>query len=280
MHELYYREDPMANSRHLALLKRGVSLWNAWRSEHPGILPDLTNADLAGMDLKGANLSLSRLVMADLRGTSLIQADLIGTFAMGADFSNACLVGANLSTGNFTDSNLQHADMRGSVLIFTNFTIADLSMARLDSARLARTIFANSALTNTTGLARAIHWGPSVVDYGTILRTGSFPPRRFLRGCGIPDGLVDLYEAVYQGDSEPYCSCFISYSHADRSFARRLHDALQDRGVRCWLDEHQISPGDDIYERSNGRTTAGATLVDLRFAVQAELHRDPFSQSH
>ncbi len=31
-------------------------------------------------------------------------------------------------------------------------------------------------------------------------------------------------------------------------FARRLHDQLQSKGVRCWLDEHQLLPGDDIYE--------------------------------
>ena len=29
----------------------------------------------------------------------------------------------------------------------------------------------------------------------------------------------------------------------------RLHDALQARGVRCWLDEKQMLPGDDIYEQ-------------------------------
>ena len=46
-----------------------------------------------------------------------------------------------------------------------------------------------------------------------------------------------------------FYSCFISYSHVDKSFARRLHDQLQGRGIRCWLDEHQMLPGDDIYEQ-------------------------------
>lgn len=45
-----------------------------------------------------------------------------------------------------------------------------------------------------------------------------------------------------------YYSCFISYSHADKAFARRLHDQLQARGIRCWLDEHQLVPGQDIYD--------------------------------
>ena len=46
-----------------------------------------------------------------------------------------------------------------------------------------------------------------------------------------------------------FYSCFISYAHEDKLFARRLHDALQGRGVRCWLDEKQMLPGDDIYEQ-------------------------------
>ena len=45
-----------------------------------------------------------------------------------------------------------------------------------------------------------------------------------------------------------YFSCFISYSHADKSFATRLHDALQGKGIRCWLDEKQMRPGDDMYK--------------------------------
>jgi len=32
-------------------------------------------------------------------------------------------------------------------------------------------------------------------------------------------------------------------------FARRLHDTLQGRGLRCWLDKKQLLPGDDIYHR-------------------------------
>jgi hypothetical protein len=29
----------------------------------------------------------------------------------------------------------------------------------------------------------------------------------------------------------------------DKLFARRLHDTLQGRGIRCWLDEKQMLPG-------------------------------------
>jgi hypothetical protein len=45
-----------------------------------------------------------------------------------------------------------------------------------------------------------------------------------------------------------FYSCFISYSHNDKPFAKRLSDTLQGRGIRCWLDEKQLLPGDDIYD--------------------------------
>ncbi|MFT5083762.1 MAG: hypothetical protein ACI9Y1_001812 [Lentisphaeria bacterium] len=45
-----------------------------------------------------------------------------------------------------------------------------------------------------------------------------------------------------------FYSCFISYSHKDKKFATKLHDKLQKEGICCWLDDHQILPGDDIYQ--------------------------------
>ena len=50
------------------------------------------------------------------------------------------------------------------------------------------------------------------------------------------------------GSMQPiqFYSCFISYSSVDKPFAVRLHDALQSKGIRCWLDEKQLLPGHDI----------------------------------
>jgi len=47
--------------------------------------------------------------------------------------------------------------------------------------------------------------------------------------------------------ADDFPSCFISHSLADKRFARRVHDALQDRGIRCWLDDKSLAPGDDLY---------------------------------
>ena len=47
----------MANLEHLAILKQGVEVWNAWREKNPGLIkPDLKGANLEGADLYGADL--------------------------------------------------------------------------------------------------------------------------------------------------------------------------------------------------------------------------------
>jgi hypothetical protein len=55
-------------------------------------------------------------------------------------------------------------------------------------------------------------------------------------------------EAI-QHTVEDFYSCFISYSHRDKTFVHRLLDILESVGVYCWLDEKQLLPGDDIYEQ-------------------------------
>ena len=69
------------------------------------------------------------------------------------------------------------------------------------------------------------------------------------RRCrSAPGEFIEFARSIGRNPIEFY-SCFISYAHEDKLFARRLHDALQGRGVRCWLDEKQMLPGDDIYEQ-------------------------------
>jgi hypothetical protein len=46
----------MANDEHVAILKKGVDAWNAWRDENPDIRPDLVQVDLRGESLRNANL--------------------------------------------------------------------------------------------------------------------------------------------------------------------------------------------------------------------------------
>ena len=77
-----------------------------------------------------------------------------------------------------------------------------------------------------------------------ILSKGRIP-EIFLRGVGLSDEWI-AYIPSLVGDGIQFFSCFISYSSKDKPFAVRLHDALQSKGIRCWLDEKQLLPGHDI----------------------------------
>lgn len=68
-----------------------------------------------------------------------------------------------------------------------------------------------------------------------------------------------------------YYSCFISYSWEDKDFAARLHDDLQDVGVRCWLDAKQMKIGDSLIEQINKaiQATDKVLLVLSRSSVRS-----------
>jgi uncharacterized protein YjbI with pentapeptide repeats len=167
----------------------------------------------------------------------LSRADLRGARLSGADLSGADLSGARLSEADLSGADLSGAHLRG----------ADLTGADLTGAHLHATSFGNTNLSDAHGLETCKHLGPSYLDHFTLIHSGGLPDA-FLRGCGWPDGFMATVSALLHNPIEFY-SCFISYSHADHSFARRLHDQLQGRGIRCWLDEKQMLPGDDIYEQ-------------------------------
>jgi hypothetical protein len=238
----------MANEEHLARLQQGVWAWNEWRQEHPAICPDLTGANLSQANLGEANLGGADLTEADLTrahlvGARLSRAFLFGAHLVGADLTGAFLVGTNLSradlTGaDFTEAHLPAADLTGALL----------TGALLHKATVGSTIFGDVDLRAARGLETVQHQGPSTIGIDTLYRSRGNIPGVFLRGAGVPEDMITYMKSLVGRPFEFY-SCFISYSHADQSFARRLHDQLRGRGIRCWLDEHQLLPGDDIYDQ-------------------------------
>jgi uncharacterized protein YjbI with pentapeptide repeats len=232
---------------------------------------DLTQADFNGCTLDGADLSNANLWRADLSRASLLKANLDGAQLIDADLSNATLTDASLVEADLSFSYLTHAilngarlsgatlnearadrasfrgaDLEGVRFVHTLLSYSNLSGANLHGSIWCNTVFGETELDGATGLESCLHAGPSILDYGT-LEISKDLPHAFLRGCGLPDHLIEYLPPLFN-DLIQFYSCFISYSHADKSFARRLHDALQGRGVRCWLDEHQLLPGDDVFE--------------------------------
>ena len=265
----------MADKSHVSLLKRGVEDWNRWRCEHQRNQIDLSEADLHEADLSGANLRRVNLFGANLReaklrGANLSEAvlrvailqvaDLSKADLSGADLNNANLFEARLREANLTNAGLKAADLSGAnlreanlnkaVLREADLTDANLESALLDeasfeAATLGSTIFGGVDLSSCTGLDFACHIGPSILGVDSIIRSKGKIPEIFLRGIGLPDEWITYIPSLV-GDGIQFYSCFISYSSVDKPFAVRLHDSLQSRGIRCWLDEKQLLPGDDI----------------------------------
>ena len=100
------------------------------------------------------------------------------------------------------------------------------------------------------GLADCHHSGPSTIDFRTLTLSQNLPIS-FLRGCGLPDTLIDYLPSL-RGNAIQFYSCFISYSTKDQVCTDRLHADLQNKGVRCWFAPHDLPIGaptrDTIYE--------------------------------
>jgi uncharacterized protein YjbI with pentapeptide repeats len=124
------------DDEHLALLRRDLEAWNAWRVENPDIRPELLGANLSGENLAAANLTGANLATADLSGANLARADLSGADLSGANLSGATLVdadltGASLINAFLVDADLREADLTGAYLQAAVLNDADLSKANL-----------------------------------------------------------------------------------------------------------------------------------------------------
>ncbi len=261
-------EGDVADPEHLKFVKQGREAIDAWREEHPDKCLDLAEANLSDEDLSRANLCRANLSGANLVEANLSQAILLGANLRGAHLSGANLHAADLSGAELQVANLRGANLHGAVLIVAELTEADLrtailratnlyganfrrailSEADLSGAACGNVIFADVDLSSVIGLESIRHSGPSTIGVDTLYKSDGKIPEVFLRGCGVPENLITYLPSLTVQPFQFY-SCFISYSHADKSFARRLHDGLQGRGIRCWLDEHQILPGDDLYDQ-------------------------------
>ena len=114
-------------------------------------------------------------------------------------------------------------------------------------ALVGKTVFGATDLSGAQGLDSCVHYGDSVIDHGTLRKSGRVP-LPFLRGCGLPDQSIK-YAAALTAHPIEFYSCFISYSTKDEAFARRLHEDLQSKGVRCWLAPSDMKAGARVHEQ-------------------------------
>ena len=200
-------------------------------AEH-GYHPDLSFANLRGAYLYGADLS---------------EADLSGAYLTRANLGEADLIGAHLSFADLTGADLTKADLHPGPTSSGPTSPGRPHSSRLPQVRLYETVFGNTNLTDVRGLETCIHVAPSILDHRTLARSGPLP-LAFLRGCGLPDALIDYLPSLLNEPFQFY-SCFISYASKDHAFAERLYADLQNKGVRCWFAPEDMKIGDRIRPR-------------------------------
>lgn len=232
----------MANAEQFRILTTGVKAWNQWRRSNWDVNPDLTGANLAGLELTvmypeewGEHTQQVYPLGADLR-----RADLSG-----ADFASAHLQGADLSESDLTDANFNRAILWG-----VNFTGATLNNTEFGLAFFSGNNFGNLDLSVAKGLEIARHHGPSIIGVDTLYRSGGKIPESFLRGCGVPDDLITYLPSLLGANqSIQFYSCFISHSHKDEEFAKRLHSRLRTEHIRVWFAPEDLRGGEKLLEQ-------------------------------
>ncbi len=279
----------MANPLHLAKLAQGVEAWNTWMKSNnekkSRVQPDLNGACIYGAifsELRQNSLSnplfySSRARWRRMNMPDLFQVDLSGINFQGVSLQETEFYEPNFTGTNFKGAFLDGANLYGARLAGADLTNASLIKTNLQGAIFKDTILINSYLWDTKGLETCNHVGESTIDLNTLTHSNGLPTA-FLRGFGLKDWQIEASKFYFDRplstreasdithkimdlrspNSVQYYSCFISYSHTDKEFAKKLHDILQERGIRCWLDEHQLLPGDDLYEQID----RGVTLWD------------------
>ena len=251
----------MSENKDIQRLAQGVDDWNAWRADHPEVKPDLNGVHLDGQDLAEINLRQANLNNANLTGVDLSGADLSQASINNANLRGVNLHQAHLNATLFIDSNLRETILDEAELSGTDFTKADLRGTSLNKAKLFEVVFADTFLSHATGLATCIHEAPSSIDSRTLSNSGSLP-KAFLRGCGLPDWLIEAYVLMqpdltndeivtitYQlcnmriGQVVQVAPLFISYSHDDTDFVEAIEVELNARGIRYWRDVRHATAG-------------------------------------
>lgn len=213
---------------------------------------DLREADLSQAHLRQADLSQVHLRQADLKEADLREADLSEGHLYGADLRRADLRRAGLRSAYLSEALLRRANLIGADLRRADLRRADLTETMLTGADVTEVLLSDTAfvdinLTDTVGLETCQHTGPSMLDHRTLVRSGPLP-LAFLRGCGLPDTLINYLPSLLNEPFQFY-SCFISYANKDHAFAERLHADLQNKGVRCWFAPEDMKIGDQLRPR-------------------------------
>jgi len=136
------------------------------------------------------------------------------------------------------------------LLLGVNFTAANLHMTAFRAAQCGGTVFADVDLETIIGLDDVSHVSPSSISIDTLYRSSGNIPKTFLRGAGLPEMLVEYVPSLVEASAGiRFHSCFISYSHIDEAFARRLWVRMRKEGIRVWFAPEEMQGGTKLFDQ-------------------------------
>jgi len=205
----------------------------------------LQRANLKGAHLNGSFIKDAYLTAANLEGANFAEANLSGTSLVGAQLADADFINAKLFGTKLWQADLKRAKLHGAFLYGVNLNDSDLT-----DVELGFTTFSNCDLSEAKGLETVRHKNPSSIGIDTIFHSKNRIPEVFLRGCGLPDAFItQLPSLLISMEPIQFHSCFISYSHKDEDFAKRLHSRMRAANLRVWFAPEEMKGGHKIHEQ-------------------------------
>jgi hypothetical protein len=127
---------------------------------------------------------------------------------------------------------------------------ANLSGADLTKGQMGLVSLTDIDLREVKGLDTVEHRALSTIGVDTIFGSHGLISELFLRGCGVPDALITQLPYLIES-IEPiqFYSCFISYSHKDEDFARRLFSQMREATLRVWYAPEEMKGGQKLHEQ-------------------------------
>ncbi|WP_436527467.1 pentapeptide repeat-containing protein [Actinoplanes sp. HUAS TT8] len=167
---------------------------------HLGVDSSATPLNMAGLDLRGYDLSARFLIGADLSEADLTDASLVGADLTDAKAIGATLTGARLDRATLRGTDLTGADLSGARLLGTDLTGAALNGVRLRRAALvATTGIADGALREADTLGAALPGAgppePQIASTSVIRAVAVVSGVRLLAGAGA-DGVIRIWDAI------------------------------------------------------------------------------------
>lgn len=209
----------------------------AWQQGQKNARLDLSDANLEGVDLRGADLS-----NANLRGANLTRAKLNNSNLYLVDATNANFHGADLRLARIRGSKFAACDFTSALFIGATLRTVELQAANMSGARFGGTIISATNLSEVVGLDRTKHDRQSSIGMDTIVESRGRIDPTFLRATGIPEALVKMVMNL-AADALSFYSCFISYTEKDAKLSEQLYKDLEKKGVRTWRWREDASWG-------------------------------------